>query len=323
MNEEPIFFRVAELARHLNRHIAVYDLEGTTFRGRPNFGVTEVWCFVVTPQGPGVSFGSLVNPERAIDPQVVQLTGITQDMVRNAETWDHRYAALFARFAAGECWVCGYNNSTFDNHAVKDMNARYGKPIEGFVRSFDVRRLHLKLSAAASSSGTLVDIAALYGVKPRANAHRAEADVLLTLELLHAIVEVYGVEAVANLIEDKPTGATNKLSAAAIAKYVKGKSSVSVGQLSAAFKKDARSVSFELGKAIDERLVEPSVFASDEAQAWLAQALPELPSEYLELGKLKAMHDALLPEAPQDFDYVQLRIALLNAGLSWNSLMAR
>ena len=321
MTEEPRFYNVTLLAQHLKRHIAVYDLEATTFRGRKNFGITEVWCFVVPPSGPGVSFGSLINPEQAIDAEVQRLTGITQSMVRTAEVWGARYADVFKRFASGECWLAGFNNSTFDNHAVKDMNARYGRPIEVFEKTFDIRRLHHKLANSTSATGTLVEIALKYGVTPRGDAHRAQADVILTLELLNAIVELYGVAAVASLIEPKPSGATDKLSFSAVAKYAKGKKTLTLEQLATAFKKDVRTVSFELGKAIDERMVDPSIFASQPAQDWLAQALPEVPLEALETGRLTQINAALLTDSPpQDFDYIQLRVGLLAAGLAWGSL---
>ncbi len=321
MTEEPIFDKVAELAQRLGRPIAVYDLEATTFRGRANFGITEVWCFVVTPQGPGVSFGSLINPERGIDLQVQQLTGITQDMVRKLETWGAKYADLFSKFAQGQVWVCGFNNSTFDNPAVKDMNARYGKPIEEFQYSFDVRRLHLKLSGAKSAAGGLEETAHRYGVKARGGLHRAQADVILTLELLNAVIELYGLDAVQNLVEPKPRGAPDKLSAAAVAKYVKSRATVTVEALAEAFQKDAKTVSFEVGKAIDERMVDPRVFACQSAQEWLEGALAELPTELLEQGKLRPMHDSLRAAgAPDELDYVQLRVGLAAAGLTWTSL---
>ena len=165
------------------------------------------------------------------------------------------------------------------------------------------------------------EIALKYGVTPRGDAHRAQADVILTLELLNAIVELYGVAAVASLIEPKPSGATDKLSFSAVAKYAKGKKTLTLEQLATAFKKDVRTVSFELGKAIDERMVDPSIFASQPAQDWLAQALPEVPLEALETGRLTQINAALLTDSPpQDFDYIQLRVGLLAAGLAWGSL---
>lgn len=321
MTEDPNFENVAALARKLGKPIMVYDLEATTFRGQPNFGITEVWCFVVSTQGPGVSFGSLINPEREISREAQRVTGISQKMVENEPTWGVRFAEFFHRAASGQCYVVGFNNQTFDNPAVKDMNARYGQPIEDFELTFDIRQLHLTLSASKSKAGTLTAIANAYGVLPRGNAHRAEADVLMTLELLNQVIEVYGLEAVANLILNPPVGAKTKLSALAIAKYVKNKKKVSVTGLMDVFKKPRHEVSFEVSKAIDERLVDPLMFEDPRAQAWLDQALASVPVHLLEEGKLKPLFDALSDEgAPPSVDYVQLRISLLQAGLSWASL---
>lgn len=322
-SESLVFYHVAELARRLGGHITIYDLETTTFRGRPNFGIMEVACFMVTPQGPGLAFDSLINPERSIEPKVSELTGLTNRDVMRAETWGKRYASLFARMAK-EQWVAGFNNKTFDNPAVIDMSVRYGPKIERFEKTFDVRELHLTLSASKSRKGNLEETAALYGVFPRGHLHRAKADVALTLELLNAIIDVYGLDAVCELILPKAADAYDRLTAQAIARYVKSskRQSVTLEALSQAFGKDVSTVSFELGKAIDERLVDPEVFAHSDAQAWLEQALLEVNTEVLTAGKLKPLHDALAADAQAAglLDYVQLRVALLRAGLDWASL---
>lgn len=321
MTDEPQFNAVADLAKRLSRHIAVYDLETTALRGHANFGITEVCCFVVAPTGTGVEMSSLINPEQRIGTRALELTGITQKMVNDKETWGLKYAALFKRMGEGECWVCGFNNGTFDNPAVLEMNALYGKPFEKFERTFDVRRLHLKLSGAKSQAGSLKVIAQMYDVFPRGNLHRATADVYLTLELLNAMVELYGLEAVVSLVEDKPDGALDKLSTPAVAKFVRSKKSVSVEELAARFKKDPKIVSFEVSKAIDERLVNPEIFAIATAQEWLNEALHSVEAEVLMQGKLKPIMEHLTASsASSDIDYVQLRIALLTAGVSWSSL---
>lgn len=319
--DTPKFQYVVELARRLGRHILVFDLESTTFRGRANFGITEVACCMVLTHGNALSFGSLINPERTIDPAVVELTGITNAAVAKAETWGKRYAALFQQMARDH-WVTGFNNRTFDEPAVKDMNLRYGKPIEKFEYSFDVRLLHLTLSGSKSRKGNLPDTAALYGVKPRGDLHRANADTILTLELLNAIIEVYGLDAVCELILPPAEGAVDRLTPQSIAKYVKSRKSVTVEALAKDFSKDAKAVSFEVGKAIDERMVDPAVFAVQSAQDWLDQALMEVDAELLLEGKLRPLHDMLAqkPNSEGQLDYVQLRIALLRAGLEWASL---
>jgi DNA polymerase III epsilon subunit-like protein len=322
------FTAVQELAKALGAPVLVYDLEATTFRGRANFGITEVYGFLVrtdsdTLAEAGASFGALIDPERAISPEVVALTGITQQMVRGQETWGKRYAGLFKRMAAGECWVAGFNNSTFDNYAVRDMNERYGEPFEKFEKTFDIRSLHnTLLNKKANSKGTLLDVAALYNVVPRGALHRAQADVILTLETLNAIIETHGLPSVLALIQDKPASAPDKLTAKAISKYVRGKRQVSIELLAATFKKDAVAASIEVGKAIDERLVDPAVFAAPAVQDWLSEALPSVSLETLEGGKLRPVMDSLklFPDAPPELDYIQLRVALLQSGISWGSL---
>ncbi len=321
MDYQPTFYLVADLARRLGRHITIFDLEATTFRGRPNFGITEVACFTVTPAGPGVAYQSLINPERTISPEASKLTGITQAMVRNEPVWGEKYAPWFQRLAT-ESYLAGFNSATFDLPAVREMNERYGQPIEEFLYTFDVREMHLKLSGAKSRSGKLGDVAELYGVKPSGDLHRAMADVVLTLEILHRIIEVYGLETVLAYILPKKDDAVDKLTAASVAKFVKGKSQVSLTDLAKAFATEERLASFEVGRAIDERLVDPNVFANDSAQEWFAQALMELDTDTLVSGRLKPIYEALSADCPDRgyLDYVQLRIALSRANLGWGSL---
>ena len=314
------FYNVTDLARRLGGHITVFDLETTTFRGQSNFGIMEVACFTVTTQGPGLKFGSLINPERSISPDASRITGLTTRDVIGAETWGKRYAGLFAKLAQ-EQWLTGFNSKTFDCYAVKDMGKRYGHPIEEFKKAFDVKDLNRILSAG-KIKGSLEAVAAQYGVYPRGALHRAGADVALTLELLNAIIEVYGLDAVCELILPKQEGTFDKLSAHAVARYVKSRKKISLEQIATAFGKDTEAVSFEISKAIDERLIDASLFASPEAQAWLDEALPEVDAAVLTDGRLRPLYDALAASAPKAgmFDYIQLRVALLRAGLTWSSL---
>ena len=171
---------VVALAAALRQHLTVYDLETTTFRGRANFGITEVRLIIVSPEGKLSSLTALVNPENRIDDRVTELTGITQAMVASQPTWGARFAEMFQKMATSECCVIGFNNQTFDNKAVQDENLRYSKPIANFKYSADVRLLHLELTKATSNAGKLVEIAALYGIAPRGDLHRARADTVLT-----------------------------------------------------------------------------------------------------------------------------------------------
>lgn len=321
MENPPKFYHVADLANRLGAAVVVFDLETTTLRGRANFGITEVACFIVQPTGVGLAMQSLINPEHRIDARVTQLTGLRDADVRHAETWGLRYAALFEQLSRNQ-WVTGFNNATFDQPAVIEMNERYGHPINQFDKTFDVRRLHLALSGAESSKGSLSVVSALYGVSPKGALHRAHADVVLTLETLHAIIGVYGLDAVCNHILPKEAGAVDKLNVKAIAKYVKSRPAVTLEALASAFCKPVEVAQMEVGKAIDERIVNPMIFASRQSQLWLEEALMEVSSELLDNTRLKPLYDELLNKQPAAglLDYVQLRIALTRAKLSWSSL---
>lgn len=344
MHVETILFNnVAMLCKRLKKHIAVYDLETTTFRGRPNFGITEVCSIFISPEGELGIEGDLVNPERPIDPRVVQLTGISDAMVRNKPNWGNSYAQMFENIASGECWATGFNNRTFDNHAVIEMNRRYGRPIQSFSLTFDVRELHLILTKAKSKAGKLVEIAQQYGVTSRSELHRARADAVLTVELLDAIIGEFGIDAVAacieagqdpvaSLISNRPSAedlnrastAPTKLSQTALLSFLQGKEAVEVPHMREALGVDEKTLSFELGKAIDEGKVNPRIFAKPLSQSWITQELIELDYQLLEQGKLKPIYDALASSAPEDIlDYVQLRIALLTAGLRWATLQTK
>lgn len=355
MFEETILYNnVVFLAKRLGMPITIYDLESTTFRGQPNFGITELCSFTISPNGQTSVVGGLVNPERAISAKASELTGITQSMVQDQATWGTLYADLFHDLANADRWVAGFNNATFDNPAVLDMNRRYGRATTRFKQSFDVRTLHLKLSGAKTQTGTLLAVAAMYGVTPHGEAHRAQADVIVTVELLDAIIDRYGLDTVAQFIEANnqvappeaspaevvaPTEASEAPSVSAnpapkkergprktavaplILDFVRDKSSVSLNMLATALGVEERTISFEVGRVIDDRVVNPRTFADGPAQAWLTQELVELDIDVLTQGKLKPIHEALVGHAPPEFlDYVQLRIALLTAGQSWNTL---
>ena len=311
---------ILELATRLERHITIFDLEGTGFRGK-NFGITEVACFTVAPNADsGVLFGHLINPEELITPQAVKITGITQAMVAGAELWSQRYAELFRDIAATH-WVGGFNCKSFDFHAVLDMNTKYGMPFEKFEYGFDTMTLHHNLCGNKKRGGNLVEIAALYGVAPQGSLHRATADTILTVELFDAIIETFGIDAVLARLQPKPQGAYDKLTAQAIAKYSKNKKLVTVPDLALAFSADESKISYELGRAIDENLVDPRIFAAADVQDWLIEAFMNVDNVLLTQGKLKPLYERLSEGKPASIplDYVQLRIGLHLAELTWSS----
>lgn len=314
---------VQTLVCELNQPLCLYDLETTTFRGRPTFAIMEVAAVLLHPDArPLKMVGSLVNPERPIDPQVQNLTGIRPSMVANQPHWGVRYASLFHRMVELGFWFAGYNNRTFDNHALRDMGERYARPLPVLEQTFDVRQLYLALSASEKKSGKLDEVAKAYGVRAQGDLHRAQADAVLTLELLNALIEVYGMPAVLAQVLPKPQRAAEKLSASKIAARVKKRGVQSLAELVQAFRQDAAAVSFEVAKAIDERLLDPQALADAPTVKWLQDKLPQLdPSLTQGAIRLKPVYDVLKSmEPPAAFDYIQLRAGLASLNKSWLTL---
>lgn len=329
------FSKVAELVKALGKPLTVFDLETTTFRGRPNFSVMETACATITLQGNAVIHSHLINPEAGIDAKVSTLTGITQAMVRNKETWGQRYAGLFVQLARDHV-VSGFNIKTFDCPAVLEMNERYGFPIEtGFAAILDVRHLYLTLEKPESKRGNLLQVAAFYGVEPQGELHRAEADVILTLETLDAMTEGYGIPAILEAFNPKEPSRSPAVHASSKApprnSFVKLEQLVallqrgeptSVASLANAVGLDERTTSFELAKAIDDGHVNPLPLVNQQTLDWLRQELVETPTEMLAQGRLKPLYEHLRGKAPVglDLDYLQLRIGMLDCGLRWSTL---
>lgn len=336
------FSNVAQLVKALGRALTIFDLECTTFRGRANFGITEVCGFSVVPEGTAVIYGHLINPEHPIDAKVVQLTGITPAMVCNKETWGVRYAKLFQELASTH-WVGGFNNKTFDCPAVLEMNERYGQPIpDGFAYVLDVRNLYLALEKPESKKGNLVTIADFYHVKPQGHLHRAQADVILTVETLDAMIAHYGVPAIVKELERSTKGAASKVVPVAgevlttpaasaepalmdTARWAEALGdATTVTELAEKLGLQPKVAALELSHAIDEGRANPMRFVNEATLTWLREMLVETPTELLLAGRLKPLFEHLSPLQPKDieFDYVQLRIGLADSQLPWASQKA-
>lgn len=173
------------LANRLKAPLLVFDLEATALRGRANFGITEFAGLLVYPQGKCVWVSSLVNPENAISPEVVQITGITQNMVDGEQPWGTRLAGLLDYWAANAV-VVGFNSKAFDCPAVVEQNARYGILNTRFTRTLDVKSL---ANSIWGISGKLVDVAREFGQEADGQLHRAAADVSLTARTLDVMAQ--------------------------------------------------------------------------------------------------------------------------------------
>ena len=259
---------ISQLSQLLKKAIVFYDIESTTFRGADNFGITDVYCVVVPVEGDWLVLEDLINPENAISTEASNITGITQKMVREHPNWGAYYAKTFQAFL-NNCYIAGFKNNSFDNHAVRDECNRYGAKTENAKYTFDVRTLYHRLMPTESQKGKLVEIAKRCGVA-QSEAHRSRPDVLMTLGIMDYLIKTFGVEKVAALIKGDKV-----VTAKEIAKYIKSRKNVAIHQVFSGFKQaNPLDVLFEIGVAVDERLVDPELFAVARAQEKLSVYLP-------------------------------------------------
>lgn len=174
------------------RSFTAYDVETTglsmQFDSIIEIGAVKVRDGVITER-----FQRFAKPfKRKISAEITELTGITADMVKDAdEMWD-----VFCEFAdfVGEDILVGYNNRQFDNKFLM----RAGRYANRIMKnsSFDVMYLASDMKDKLSSDKKRFSLGELSEKLAIENpqAHRALADAETTAKVYLALVEMGGYE---------------------------------------------------------------------------------------------------------------------------------
>jgi len=178
----------------------VVDLETTGARtksadGAPCDAITEVGAVKVRGGVVLGEFATLVDPQRAIPPQIVQLTGITTAMVYDAPTID-AVLPMFFEFAGLEKGVVLVaHNAGFDvgflRAAAQRCEIAWPRP----QVLCTVRLARRVLSREEAPSVRLAALARLFAVAAQPT-HRALDDARATVDVLHALIERVGNQGV-------------------------------------------------------------------------------------------------------------------------------
>ncbi len=175
----------------------VVDLETTGGRATASAdgsrdAITEIGAVKVRGGEVLGEFATLVDPQRAIPPQIVQLTGITTAMVRDAPTIA-AVLPMFLEFAHGAVLVA--HNAGFDIGFLRSAAEQCGI---GWPRPpvlCTVRLARRVLTREEAPSVRLATLAALVGSATRPT-HRALDDARATVDVLHALIERVGNQGV-------------------------------------------------------------------------------------------------------------------------------
>lgn len=172
----------------------VVDLETTGARanpkcpGAPYDAITEIGAVKVRGGEVLGEFATLVNPGRAIPPQIVELTGITTAMVRDAPTIA-AVLPMFLEFARGSILVA--HNAGFDIGFLKAAAAQCALVWPRPAVLCTVRLARRVLTREEAPSVRLAALARLFNASCEPT-HRALDDAKATVDVLHALIERVG-----------------------------------------------------------------------------------------------------------------------------------
>ncbi|MBX7453174.1 DEDD exonuclease domain-containing protein [Mycolicibacterium sp. 3033] len=168
----------------------VVDLETTGGRssGERHDQITEIGAVKVRAGEILGEFATLVDPGRAIPPQIVALTGITTAMVYDAPRIDAVLPA-FLEFARGAVLVA--HNAGFDIGFLRAAAERSHIPWPKPPVLCTVRLARRVLTRDEAPTVRLSALAQLFGATTTPN-HRALADARATVDVLHGLIERVG-----------------------------------------------------------------------------------------------------------------------------------
>src|SRR3984957_1227280 len=175
----------------------VVDLETTGGRmtavdGKVADAITEIGAVKVRGGVVLGEFATLVDPQRSIPPQIIQLTGITTAMVCDAPTIA-AVLPMFLEFAGGAVMVA--HNARFDmgflRAAADQCGIRWSRP----QTLCTVQLARRVLSREEAPSVRLAALARLFAVASEPT-HRALDDARATVDVLHALIERVGNQGV-------------------------------------------------------------------------------------------------------------------------------
>ncbi|MGN1060256.1 MAG: exonuclease domain-containing protein [Candidatus Coproplasma sp.] len=164
----------------------VFDLETTGLNSSPSGGnmdrIIEIGAFKITNGEIKESFSTFVNPERKLSQEIIKLTGIEQEMVADAPTYQQVMPDFF-KFIDG-CYLVGHNAANFDFKFID-----YYCSICGYVperKIFDTIPLSQQLLRL--SNYKLNTVADYFGIS--FNHHRAIDDALTTAKIFIELIKL-------------------------------------------------------------------------------------------------------------------------------------
>lgn len=163
----------------------VFDLETTGLNSSPSGGmdrIIEIGAYKVVGGEIKECFNTFVNPQRKLSAEIINLTGIDQQTVDGAPTFE-KVMPDFFKFISG-CYLVGHNAANFDYKFIDYYCSQCGYSPER--KLFDT--LFFSQSALRLSNYKLNTVADYFGIT--FNHHRAADDALVTAKIFIELVKL-------------------------------------------------------------------------------------------------------------------------------------
>ena len=165
----------------------VFDLETTGLNSYPSAGnmdrIIEIGAYKIIGGEIKECFNTFVNPERKLSAEIINLTGIDQQTVDGAPTYE-RVMPDFFKFCDG-AYLVGHNASGFDFRFIDYYCSQCGYVPER--RLFDTLPLSQQLLPSLSNY-KLNTVADYFGIT--FNHHRAADDALVTAKIFIELLKI-------------------------------------------------------------------------------------------------------------------------------------
>lgn len=164
----------------------VFDLETTGLNSSPAGGnmdrIIEIGAYKIHGGVISESFTTFVNPERKLSDEIVRLTGISDEMVKDAPKWP-KVMPDFFKFCSGS-YLVGHNIAGFDFKFVDYYCAQAGYDLERKIMD----TLPLSQELLFLSNYKLNTVADHFGIT--FNHHRAIDDALVTAKIFIELIKI-------------------------------------------------------------------------------------------------------------------------------------
>lgn len=170
----------------LGKSFVVFDLETTGLNSSPSSGnmdrIIEIAAYKIVDGCITEQFSTFLNPERKLSDEIVHLTGITEDMLKSAPTYEEALPDFY-KFCYGSILV-GHNVAGFDFKFVEYYCAKLGYILERKIMD----TLPLSQELLFLSNYKLNTVADKFGIE--FNHHRATDDAYVTAKIFLELIKI-------------------------------------------------------------------------------------------------------------------------------------